>query len=423
MTTSDLHTISTSDPGLGTNARIEEIRADFPILQERVHGHQLVYLDNASTTQKPFAVINRIREYYEHENSNVHRGVHSLSQIATEEYESARSTLKEFVGARTTSEIVFTRGTTEAINLVASSFAKPELGEGDEILLTRMEHHSNIVPWQMACEETGATLRVIPIDDDGTLIYEEFERLLSDRTRILALTHVSNTLGTVNPVKRMIRDAHGLNIPVLIDGAQTVPHMPVDVIDLDCDFYCFSGHKMFGPTGIGVLYGKEALLDAMRPYQGGGDMIESVSFERTTYNELPHKFEAGTPNIVGALGLAAAVEYLREIGFDLIREHERNLLVYARERLSQIDGIRFIGDSAHQAAVVSVLLGSTHPYDVGTILDRMGIAVRTGHHCTQPLMRHYGIPGTVRASFAFYNTLEEIDSLVEALQRVAVRGQ
>ncbi|MEX0821513.1 MAG: cysteine desulfurase [Rhodothermales bacterium] len=394
------------------------IRTRFPILQRDVYGTPLVYLDNAATSQKPQSVIDRITRYYAEENSNVHRGVHYLSQRATDAYEGARTKAAAFINAPSDRQIVYTRGTTEAINLVASSFGPMRVEAGDVVLITTMEHHSNIVPWQMLCEKQGAELRVVPIFDTGEIVYEEFERLLPQRVKLLALSHVSNTLGTINPIRRMIRAAHDLGIPVVVDGAQAVPHMPVDVQELDCDFYCFSSHKMFGPTGIGILYGKSEHLDAMPPYQGGGDMIETVSFERTTYSDPPHRFEAGTPNIAGAVGLGAAIDFMEGLDQSAVRHHENALLEYATERMSEIDGIRFIGTADHKASVLSFLIGDVHPYDAGTILDRMGIAVRTGHHCTEPLMRRFGIPGTVRASMALYNTREDVDRLVEGAKKV-----
>ena len=397
---------------------VARIRSEFPVLQTEVHGQPLVYLDNGATSQKPQAVIDRLMTYYRNENSNVHRGVHTLSQVATEAYEGAREKLKSFINAASSREIIYTRGTTEAINLIASSYGAYAFEQGDEIVISAMEHHSNIVPWQMLCQRYGATLKVIPVLDNGELDYNAYLRLLTDRTRMVAIVHVSNTLGTINPVKRMIADAHGLGIPVMVDGAQSVQHMPVDVQDLDADFYCFSSHKMFGPTGMGVLYGKEAWLEKLPPFQGGGDMIESVSFEETTYNELPHKFEAGTPNIAGAIALGTAVDYIHSLGYDAIMEHEDEVFAYATEQLASIDGLRMIGTAREKASVASFLLGDIHPYDAGTILDRLGIAVRTGHHCTQPLMRRFGIPGTVRASFAFYNTLEDVDRLIAGLDRV-----
>ncbi len=398
---------------------IEKIRADFPALHQTLYdGQPLVYLDNAASAQKPQRVIDRLTAYYSWEHSNVHRGVHHLSQNATEAYEGARAQIARFINAPNPYQIIYTRGATEAINLVAASYGRSHVGEGDEVVISAMEHHSNIVPWQMLCQEKGATLRVIPVNDRGELIMEAYERLLSDRTKLVAFVHVSNSLGTVNPVRRMIEAAHQRNIPVLIDGAQAVQHMEVDVHALDCDFYCFSGHKMFGPTGIGILYGKGALLEAMPPYQGGGDMIETVTFERTTYDALPHKFEAGTPHIAGAVGLAAAVAYLQDLGLDAIARYEHHLLAYAHQRLQEIDDLRLIGTAAEKASVVSFLVGAIHPYDAGTILDRLGIAVRTGHHCTMPLMQRFGLPGTVRASFALYNTREEVDKLVEGLHKV-----
>ncbi len=406
-------------PTSGTAAfDVAGLRADFPALRQEIHGLPLAYLDNAATAHKPQAVIDRIRVFYERENSNVHRGVHTLSQRATDAYEGARAKIGRFLNAAHTHEIVFTRGTTEAVNLVAESYGRMAVSRGDEIVLSEMEHHSNIVPWQLLCERTGARLRVIPVNDAGELDYDEYLRLLSDRTKLVAITHISNTLGTINPVRRMIRDAHGLDIPVLVDGAQAVPHMRVDVQALGCDFYCLSGHKMFGPTGIGILYARTPWLDRLPPYQGGGDMIETVSFDGTTFNEPPHKFEAGTPNIAGAVGLGAAVDYLEALDFEAVAHHEQALLDYATERLSGIAGLRLIGTASEKASVCSFLLGDVHPYDTGTILDRLGIAVRTGHHCTQPLMQRFGIPGTVRASFAFYNTMDEVDRLVEGLHKV-----
>ncbi len=403
---------------LETSFDVDRVRADFPALHQEVHGQPLVYLDNAATAQKPRAVIERLRQFYERENSNVHRGVHTLSQRATDAYEGARARIARFVGAAGPHEIVFTRGTTEAVNLVADAYGRLAVGRGDEIVVTAMEHHSNIVPWQLLCQRTGARLRVVPVTDAGELVYEEYLALLNERTKLVAVVHVSNTLGTVNPVRQMVRDAHSLGIPVLVDGAQAVPHAPVDVQKLGCDFYCFSSHKLFGPTGLGVLYAKAPWLDRLPPYQGGGDMIETVSFEGTTFNEPPHKFEAGTPHIAGAVGLAAAIDYLEGLGYDAIARHERDLLAYATERLTALDGVRLIGTAPGKASVVSFLIDDIHPYDAGTILDRLGIAVRTGHHCTQPLMQRYGIPGTVRASFAFYNTREEIDRLVDGIRQV-----
>lgn len=412
----DPDTLKVPRPALAE--RVEVVRRDFPVLRTEVHGLPVAYFDNAATSQKPQAVIDRIERYYSAENANVHRGVHTMSQTATDAYESARDRLAAFINAPSRSEVVLTRGTTESINLVASCWGGEHLKPGDEILVTGMEHHSNIVPWQLAAGRTGAELKVAPVTDDGELDYTEFERMLAGgRVKMLAVVHTSNSLGTVNPVRRMISDAHGLGIPVLIDGAQAVPHGPVDVQDLDCDFLAFSSHKMFGPTGVGVLYGKERHLESMPPWQGGGDMIEEVSFEGTTFNELPYKFEAGTPNIAGTIGFGAAVDYLHDIGYDFIRRQEADLLAYATRRMSDVEGLRIIGTAADKASVVSFLLGESHPYDVGAILDRFGIAVRTGHHCTQPLMRRYAIPGTVRASFAFYNTREEIDRMIDALDK------
>ncbi len=411
--------MQTLETQAATSYDVEKVRSDFPALHQTIYdGQPLVYLDNAASAQKPQRVIDRLMAYYSWEHSNVHRGVHHLSQIATEAYEEARAQIARFINAPNPHQIIYTRGATEAINLVAASYGRSHVGEGDEVVISAMEHHSNIVPWQMLCQEKGATLRVIPVNDRGELIMEAYERLLSDRTKLVAFVHVSNSLGTVNPVRRMIEAAHQRDIPVLIDGAQAVQHMTVDVQALDCDFYCFSGHKMFGPTGIGILYGKEALLEAMPPYQGGGDMIETVTFERTTYGALPHKFEAGTPHIAGAIGLAEAVAYLQDLGLDAIARYEHHVLAYAHERLQEIDDLRLIGTAAEKASVVSFLVGTIHPYDAGTILDRLGIAVRTGHHCTMPLMQRFGLPGTVRASFALYNTREEVDKLVEGLHKV-----
>ena len=397
---------------------VTRVRADFPILTERVHGKPLVYFDNAATSQKPRAVIDAEQRFYETLCSNVHRGVHDLSERATQAYEATRVKLQRFLNAAESREIIFVRGTTEAINLVASTYGKKHVGVGDEILISAMEHHSNIVPWQMLCEEKGASLRVAPISDQGELILEEFEKLLGPRTKLVAVTHVSNVLGTVNPVREMIAMAHHRNIPVLLDGAQAVAHVPVDVRALDCDFYTISGHKLFAPTGIGALYGKAHLLEAMPPYQGGGDMIASVSFEKTIYNSLPYKFEAGTPNIAGTLGLSAAIDYLNQLGFDRFAPHEHALLVYATKALAQIPGLRIIGTAKEKAAVISFVLDDLHPHDVGTVLDQEGIAVRTGHHCAQPLMERFQVPATTRASLAFYNTFEEVDALVKGIYKV-----
>ena len=408
---SSVHTIETP-------LNLEAIRADFPTLHQNVHGNPLVYLDNAATSQKPRSVIQRIQQYYELENSNIHRGVHFLSQQATDAYEGAREQVRSFINAKHAHEVIFTRGTTDAINLVAASYGRKHLSAGDEIIISTMEHHSNIVPWQLLCEETGALLRVIPITPSGEIKYDAYKALLNDRTKLVAVCHISNTLGTINPIDRMIADAHQQDIPVLIDGAQAVPHLKVDVQALDADFYAFSSHKMFGPTGIGILYGKEQLLNAMPPYQGGGDMIERVTFEKTTYNTLPHKFEAGTPNIAGGIALGAAIAYLEETGMDVIAQYEQDLLSYATDRLLTIKGIRLIGTANKKASVLSFLLDDIHPYDTGSILDRLGIAVRTGHHCTEPLMDFLEIPGTTRASLAFYNTVEDIEALVNGLYKV-----
>jgi cysteine desulfurase/selenocysteine lyase len=394
---------------------VARVRVDFPALRQEVHGRPLVYLDNAATTQKPTAVLEAIDTFYRRDCANVHRGVHTLSQRATVAYESARSAVRRHLGARDSREIVFTRGTTEAINLVAWSFVRPRLGEGDEVLISAMEHHSNIVPWQLLCAERGATLRVIPIDDRGDVILEEYERLLSERTRIVGITWVSNALGTVNPVREMIATAHARGIPVLVDGAQAVPHLAVDVEKLDCDFLAFSGHKAYGPTGIGALYGKRAHLLEMQPYQGGGDMILSVSFERTVYQEPPHRFEAGTPNIAGAVGLAAALGYLEGIGHEAIADHERRLLDEATRKVLAVPGARLIGTARQRSGVLSFVIDGIHPHDVGTILDTEGVAVRAGHHCAQPVMKRYGVSATVRASFGIYNSSDEIDALVRGL--------
>ena len=392
-------------------------REDFPILEQQVYKKPLVYLDNAATTQKPQVVIDAMKRYYETINSNIHRGVHCLSQQATEEFEIARRCVQQFINAAHDYEVIFTRGATESINLVASCFGRTFIGEGDEIIISAMEHHSNIVPWQFLCEERGAKLKVLPFDDDGVLCLDQLESLITPRTKIVAVTHVSNTLGTCNPVADIIRIAHAHSVPVMLDGAQAVAHQPVDVQALDCDFYCFSGHKMYGPMGIGVMYGKEAWLNQMKPYQGGGEMISTVTFEKTTYNELPFKFEAGTPAVGDAIGLRTAIEYMQQIGIQNIARHEEELLQYATEKLQQINGLRIYGRAPHKAAVISFLIGNLHPYDVGVLLDHQGVAVRTGHHCTQPIMDRFGIPGTVRASFALYNTREEVDALVAAVER------
>jgi len=396
---------------------ISQIRKDFPILKREVNGKPLVYFDNGATSQKPQVVIDAITNYYTNENSNIHRGIHTLSQEATDAYEKARTTVQQFINAKHNHEIIFTSGTTGSINLVASSFGKKYIQAGDEIIISTMEHHSNIVPWQMLCEEKGAVLKVIPISDKGELLLEEFKKLLSSKTKMVAITHVSNTLGTINPVKEIIKLAKAVGAFVLIDGAQAVPHTKVDVQALDCDFYAFSGHKMFGPTGVGILYGKESILNELPPYQGGGDMIKTVTFEKTTYNELPHKFEAGTPNIVGGIGLGVAINYMNSIGIDNIEAYEHELLAYATEQIKQIEGVRIIGEAQNKASVLSFLVDGTHPTDIGMIIDKLGIAIRTGHHCTEPLMNRFNIPGTARASFAFYNTKEEIDTFILALER------
>ena len=397
---------------------VKRCRHHFPLLRQRVNGKPLVYFDNAATSQKPQVVIDAIIRYYEEENSNIHRGVHYLSERATQAYEGVRVKVQHLLNAAHQREIVFVRGTTEAINLVAHSYGRTAVGAGDEVLISAMEHHSNIVPWQILCGEKGAALRVIPIDDRGEIIQEEYERLLTPRTKIVALTHVSNALGTVNPVKSMVAAAHARGIPVLVDGAQAVPHMKVDVRELGCDFYAFSSHKAFGPTGVGILYGVTRLLDAMPPYQSGGDMIKSVTFEKTVYNDLPHKFEAGTPNIGGGMGLGAAIDYINEIDLGSVEMFEQELLEYATQGAQEIPGLRIIGTARRKAAVLSFVIDGVHPHDIGTILDDEGIAIRTGHHCAQPVMQRFGVPATARASFAFYNTKEEIDVFLAALRRV-----
>jgi cysteine desulfurase / selenocysteine lyase len=393
-------------------------RADFPILREQVHGHPLVYLDNAATTQKPQSVIDALADYYARDNANVHRGVHTLSQRATDAYEAARGKVQRFINAAAPEEIVFTAGTTGAINLVAQSFARPILAKSDEILISAMEHHSNIVPWQLVCEQTGALLKVVPVNDTGELELDAYERLLGPRTRLVAITHVSNALGSVVPIERVIALAHARNVPVLVDGAQAISHVGVDVRALDCEFYAFSGHKIFGPTGIGALYGKAARLEAMPPYQGGGDMIRSVTFEKTEYNDLPYKFEAGTPNIAGAIGMGAALDYVSAIGIGAIADHERDLLTYATEQVSAIPGLRMIGTAKEKAAIVSFTLHGVHAHDIGTILDHEGVAIRAGHHCAMPVMERFGVAGTARASFALYNAREDVDALVAGIHRV-----
>ncbi len=397
---------------------VRAVRADFPILARLVHERPLVYLDNAASSQKPQAVIDSERAVYEQYYANVHRGVHQLSMLSTDAYEGARGKVRRFINAASNREVIFTRGTTEGINLVASSYGRRHVGAGDEVLITGLEHHSNIVPWQMLCDEKGASLKVASIDDDGAVSMEEFERRLGPRTRIVAIAHVSNALGTVNPVARMIELAHAAGAVVIVDGAQAVPHLKVDVRALGCDFYAFSSHKLYGPTGVGVLYGRQDLLEEMPPYQGGGDMILSVTFEKTTYNELPYKFEAGTPNIAGVIALGAALDYVSGIGLERIAAHERDLVEYATERLTRIPGLRIVGTAAHKAAVISFVLAGIHPHDIGTVLDYEGVAIRTGHHCAQPVMDRFGLPATARASMAVYNTREEIDVLVSGLERV-----
>lgn len=410
------------DTGCGMEAGLDgfalSLRQDFPILDREVHGRPLVYLDNAATTQKPRCVVEAIAEEYYSVNANVHRGVHFLSQQATDLHEAARERVRGFINARSAAEIVFTRGTTEGINLVAGSFGEAMLGEGDEVILTVMEHHSDIVPWQMLRERKGIVIKVVPMDDAGNLSFEEYERMLTPRTKLVCVTHVSNVLGTVNPVARMARAAHANGSYILVDGAQSVPHFPVDVQELDCDFCTFSGHKMYGPTGIGVLYGREELLERMPPYQGGGEMISRVSFERTTYERLPYKFEAGTPDYVGSHALAVAIDYMERVGREKIAAYERALTDYAMERMRQVEGIRIFGETEGKGAVVAFNVGDIHPLDLGTLLDRLGIAIRTGHHCAQPLMERCGVEGMARASFAIYNTPAEIDALVAGLERV-----
>ncbi|MBI4308093.1 MAG: cysteine desulfurase [Chloroflexi bacterium] len=394
------------------------IREDFPILKQQVHGRPLVYLDNAATTQKPQVVIDALVRYYSAMNANIHRGVHHLSVRATEEYESARARVRRFLNAAEDREIVFVRGATEGINLVAYSYGRQHVGEGDEVVISAMEHHSNIVPWQILCQERGARLRVVPINDAGELLLDEYERLLGPRTKLVSIVHVSNSLGTINPVERIVALAHSRGIPVLVDGAQSTPHMPIDVRKLGCDFFVFSGHKVFGPTGIGVVYGRADLLESMPPYQSGGDMIKSVTFEKTLYNSLPYKFEAGTPDISGVIGLGAAIDYVTAVGSDRISAYERELLEYGTLRLSTISGLRLIGTARQKAGVLSFVLDGIHPHDIGTILDAEGVAIRTGHHCTQPLMERFGVPATARASLAFYNTRAELDALAKGIEHV-----
>ena len=398
---------------------IQKIREDFPILDREVYGKPLIYLDNGATTQKPRQVVEAITDEYYSVNANVHRGVHFLSQQATELHEASRETVRRFINARSSNEIVFTRGTTESINLLASSFADSQMKEGDEVIVSVMEHHSNIVPWQLQAARKGIVLKVIPMNDRGELLLDEYEKLFAERTKLVSFAHVSNVLGTVNPAKEMIATAHAHGVPVLIDGAQSVPHMKVDVQDLDADFFAFSGHKIYGPTGVGVLYGKEEWLDKLPPYQGGGEMIQSVSFEKTTFNELPFKFEAGTPDYIGTTALAKALDYVSAIGMENIAAHEHELTLYAMQRLKEINGMRIFGEAEHKSSVISFLVGNIHHLDMGTLLDRLGIAVRTGHHCAQPLMIRMGIEGTVRASFGLYNTKEEIDMLAAGIERVS----
>ena len=401
-----------------TTFNVNKIRNDFPILKQQVNGCPLVYLDNGATSQKPQSVIDSIVNYYSTTNSNVHRGVHTMSQQATDGYEGARAKVRQFINASDDREIIFTRNTTEGINLVAHSYGRQNIGPGDDIIVSNMEHHSNIVPWQMLCEETGANLRVVPIDDAGELLMDEYEKMLSSRTKLVSITHVSNALGTILPAAQIARMAHAHGAPILFDGAQAVPHMPVDVQELDCDFYVFSGHKLFGPTGIGILYGKAEYLEAMPPFLGGGEMIKSVTFEKTIYNDLPYKFEGGTPDIAGAIGLGAAIDYVNDLGFDQITAHEDELLRYGTDALSTIEGLKIIGTAEHKAGILSFVMDLAHPHDIGTILDEQGIAVRTGHHCAQPVMQRFQIPATARASLAFYNTKEDIDALVKGIDRV-----
>lgn len=398
---------------------IKKIRKDFPILDREIYNHKLVYLDNAATTQKPKQVVEAMTEEYYNVNANVHRGVHYLSQKATDLHEEAREKVRGFINAKSTSEIIFTRGTTESMNLIASSFCEEFMKEGDEVIVSVMEHHSNIVPWQLQAARKGISLRVVPIDDKGEIIIEEYKKLFNEKTKIVSIAHVSNVLGTVNPIKEMIEIAHSHGVPFMVDGAQSAPHFAINVQDLDCDFFAFSGHKMYGPTGVGVLYGKESWLDRLPPYQGGGEMIESVSFEKTTFERLPFKFEAGTPDYIATHGLATAIDYIKALGIDNINKHERELTEYAMKRMREIEEIRIFGEAENKDAVVSFLVGDIHHLDMGTLLDRLGIAVRTGHHCAQPLMTRLGIQGTVRASFALYNTTEEIDMLIDGIKRVS----
>jgi cysteine desulfurase / selenocysteine lyase len=403
---------------MANNLDINKIRAEFPILSLQVYGKPLVYLDNAATTQKPQIVIDTLKNYYETMNSNIHRGVHYLSEKATNKYEETRKIVKNFINAERVEEIIFTRGTTESLNLFATSFGKAFINEGDEIIISTMEHHSNIVPWQILCQDRKCKLRVIPINDEGEIIYEEFEKMINEKTKLVSIVHVSNSLGTINPIEDIIKKAHSYNIPVMIDMAQSIQHFKVDVRALDCDFIAFSGHKIYGPTGIGILYGKKKYLDQMPPYQGGGDMILSVSFEKTLYNSLPYKFEAGTPNIAGAIGLGEAIKYIESIGLDEIVSYESKLLDYAAEQVSDIKELTIIGRAKAKASVLSFVLDNIHPHDIGTLIDREGVAIRTGHHCTEPVMRRYNLPATSRASFSFYNTMQEVDVLVMTIRKV-----
>ncbi len=419
--TSATHVVTGNFPpvaGRRSTFDVEKVRREFPILHQKVNGKPLVYLDNAATAQKPESVLRALDKYYREYNSNIHRGVHYLSERATQAYEQARAAAQRFINAADTSEVIFVRGTTEAINLVAQSWGRKHVGAGDEIVISTMEHHSGIVPWQMLCEEKGAKLRVIPINDQGELLLEEYEKLLGPRTKFVSVAHVSNALGTINPVRQVVEMAHRRGVPVLLDGAQAAPHVKVDVRALDCDFYAFSSHKLYGPTGVGVLYGKSKLLEAMPPYQGGGDMISSVTFEKTLYNKLPYKFEAGTPNIAGGIGLGATIQYLNQFDWEQVEAHEREVLAYATERVSSVPGVHLIGTAREKTAVVSFVIEGIHPHDVGTILDQEGIAIRTGHHCAQPVMQRFGIVGTARASFGLYNTRADVDALVAGLHKV-----
>ena len=397
---------------------IQKIRADFPILNREVYGKKLVYFDNGATTQKPQAVIDALVNYYTRDNSNIHRGVHYLSQVATAAYEEARENVRAYINAKEKHEVVFTKGTTDSLNLMAHAFGEKFINEGDEVIISALEHHSNLVPWQVLCKKKNAILKIVPVNDKGDFIFSEFEKMISPNTKLVAVTHISNALGTINPIKEIIEKAHETNIPVLIDGAQGMPHTSVDVQALDCDFYAFSGHKMYAPMGVGVLYGKEKFLEEMNPYQMGGEMVDQVSYENTTYNELPFKFEAGTPNVEAVIGLNAAINYIKSIGIEQIAKHEDELLRYATSELKKIEGIRLIGEAEHKAGVVSFLIGDIHPFDAGTIIDHFGIAIRTGHHCAQPIIDHFKVPGTIRASFAMYNEIEEINQLIKAIKQV-----